>query len=557
MEADLRILKQAGANVIWIGHNNPGEVIADKAEPGLSYAVYAASRDPANPDYAIAQAVIEAQRHMLSAARAVGLRVVFPIGYQIQMGRAWNDAHPEALRRSATGEPLDIYGGGVSASPYSPDYRADIRAYYEWVLKQFVVPYRDVMLMLNLADEPLGGDYSTAAEAEFRARTGVSFAEASEADLGAFQDRVVVDYAIWSAQQWAELAPGLPITLSFDGAQARWSYHLPDLEALFRDTPPNFVVSFDAYLHDAPAANPLTEAEVGALILLARTLGDYSARYQRDVWLWTAGNDWGLAAESENPGEIGDALANGYLLAHAMRSTGGLLRGLAVWNYNVRGQGLLWEIRPAAYDRVVMFTRLSAAFPAWRALMKAEGGRADTLVLFSNGWTRHHIGETREAVLGSPLEVNHLLPLARADVPLAIVGELPPLEQTAIQLVIVLDPTASHLTNIDLDRLRRFAEGGGRVLATQTISETLDSGSITLLPDDPTALDEAGWAAALKVAVPSSGLMISSPTAALFYQPGNAPAALPPAQTWRLFDRMGRPREGGLQLGQHEFALSP
>jgi hypothetical protein len=558
MEADLRILKQAGANVIWIGHNNPGDVSLDKAEPGLSYAVYAASLDRANLDYAVAHAIIAAQHRMLRAARAVGLRAVFPIGYQIQMGRAWNAAHPEALRRSAAGEPLDIYGGGVSASFYSPDYRADIRRYYEWVREQFIVPYRDVILMINLADEPLGGDYSLAAEMEFRSRAGVGFAEAPPTSLGAFQDRVVVDYAIWSAQQWAELAPGLPVTLSLDGAQARWSYHLPDLEALFRDTPPNFVVSFDAYLHDAIATDPLTEAEVGALVLLARTLGHHSAQYQRAVWLWTAGNDWGLAAASDNPGDIGDALANGYLLINALRSTGGLLRGLVVWNYNVRGQGLLWKIDPAPYDRVVMFTRLSAAFPAWRALMKAKGGRADTIMLFSNGWVQAHIGETREAVLGSPINFRRLLPLARADVPLAIVGELPELEPTALRRVIVLDPTSSLLTNADLDRLRRFAAGGGQILSTPAIAEALGAGAFNVLPADPTSLDEAGWANALSgVHVPEAGLLISSPAATLFYQPGAVSAVLPSERPWIIFARTGQPRKGELQLGQHEFALSP
>lgn len=36
----------AGANVVWLGHNNPGDVIPGKVEPALSYAVWAAYRDP-------------------------------------------------------------------------------------------------------------------------------------------------------------------------------------------------------------------------------------------------------------------------------------------------------------------------------------------------------------------------------------------------------------------------------------------------------------------------------------------------------------------------------
>ena len=38
--------RASGANVVWIGHNNPGEVDSENAEPGLSYAVYEALQNP-------------------------------------------------------------------------------------------------------------------------------------------------------------------------------------------------------------------------------------------------------------------------------------------------------------------------------------------------------------------------------------------------------------------------------------------------------------------------------------------------------------------------------
>ena len=171
----MRRLVEHGANVVWIGHNNPGEVDAAKVEPGLSYAVYEAYADPADPRHADAVAIVEAQRRMLDACRAVGVQAVLPVGYQIQMGQRWNEEHPADLRRDADGQPLDIYGGGVSASFYAPSYRRDIETYYRWIDAEFARPYADVLLMLNLADEPIGGDYSAHAEAEFRRQHGFGF----------------------------------------------------------------------------------------------------------------------------------------------------------------------------------------------------------------------------------------------------------------------------------------------------------------------------------------------------------------------------------------------
>jgi hypothetical protein len=40
---------------------------------------------------------------------------------------------------------------------------------------------------------------------------------------------------------------GSAVTMSFDSAQARKSFTLPHVEALFRDMPSNFVFTFDTY----------------------------------------------------------------------------------------------------------------------------------------------------------------------------------------------------------------------------------------------------------------------------------------------------------------------
>lgn len=555
MEAMLRRLKDAGANVVWIGHNNPGEAEAGKPEPGLSYAVYAAAQNPADPQHATALEMIEAQHRLLRAARVVGLPAVFPIGYQIHMGQAWQYAHPRQMRHDAAGQWLNLYNGGVSASLYAAEYRRDIRTYYEWVRQEFVMPYRDVILMLNLADEPLGGDYSQPAEIEFQARTGFTFAEASPAQVGAFQDRVIVDYALWSAQQWLALAPDVRVTISFCGAQGRWSYRMPNVEALFRETPPNFVPTFDAYVHDHLPWKPITAAEVGSLTLFARTLGDYSARWNRDFWLWSAGNRWGLAGFSPEPGGVSDALANGYLLTLATRSTGGQLRGLAVWNYNVNDQGLYGDADPAPYEREAMFARVSAAFGDWRRLMAAPGGQATMLVLLTDAVVHHHLGTTRNAVLDSPINFDHLRPLAYADTPLAVAGSLPE-DLSSLSSVLVLDPTPEMLSTEDQERLRAFAASGGHVIATQAVLDSVlaEADTATLIPADPLTMSADEWA---RLFPSSRVLRVSSPGVTLVYSLDAQPFSLLDGGPWRLYDRRGDLRPDSLELRAHEFALSP
>src|SRR3954467_6911082 len=179
-EDDLRTMLwrqlTAGANVVWGGHKNPGEVDASTAEPGLSYAVYEAFVDSKDPRHGDAVAIVAAQLRLLRVARELGTRVVLPIGYQLRMGATWDAAHPEDLRLNARGEVA--YDTGVpNASFYSPALRADLRRYYAWADEYVVRPFRDTLLMLNLADEPSGSDYSPWAGREFAARTGYSFAE--------------------------------------------------------------------------------------------------------------------------------------------------------------------------------------------------------------------------------------------------------------------------------------------------------------------------------------------------------------------------------------------
>jgi hypothetical protein len=556
MEGILQRMVRNGANVVWIGHNNPGEVEPDKVEPALSYAVYEAYRDPADPRHDTAAAVVAAQHRMLRACRLVGVKAVLPVGYQIQMGQVWNDNHPADLRRDATGQPLDIFGGGVSASFYAPSYRHDINAYYRWLDAEFVQPYADLLLMLNLADEPIGGDYSSHADAAFHARYGFGFADvgvdpARQRLLGEFQSRYVVDYAIYSAKLWQEIHPGLPVTISFDGAQARQTFTMPDLEALFRDTPSNFVVTFDAYPHDGLPNAALSDGNLVGLFLMARSAGLYSARYGRPLWFWAAANSWGLSQASPDPGTLSDAVANGLYLVLLVRQTGGNLQGITYWNYNVKEQGLYNDSHVTTYYPDTMFGRVSAALPTLRWLMDSPPARPTVLILAPPARSYVQIGAERAATRLEVQPFSRLTMLAKGGVNAAVVSSLDGWALDGVRAIVVLSPAVDDLAAADLVLLRDLLAAGGKVVASPEVGKALaavsgaapelrygdmveqwghlyvaQKGIAVLFEDRRHGLLSGFWQEVLGLDAPQPGYRIVTGRFAFCYNPGLEPVTI-------------------------------
>src|SRR5579884_2657019 len=543
-EADLRTMLwrqvSAGANVVWIGHNNPGEVDASSAEPGLSYAVYAAYLDASDPRHADAQAIVDAQVRVLRVARDLGVKVVLPVGYQLQMGAAWDAAHPNDLRRNAQGD-VALDTGVPNASFYSLAFRADLRRYYEWANQYLVQPYRDVILMLNLADEPTGGDYSSLADREFVAETGYSFADvrgdpARQIELGRFQTDQIVEYATWAANQWAELDPSLPTTMSFEGATARIHLQLPHVEHLFARTPPTFHPTFDAYPRDGPPEAAIDDATLVRLFTLVRSLGHYSARYQKPFWLWSAANSWGLAQASPEPGNVADAVANAYYLALLARQTGGELQGIAVWNYNARGQGLYNDTHPTTYDPDTMFARVSESLPRVRQLLAARPGVADVLVVAPDRWPYRLLGATRTSDLWSfrSYSFDRLLALARNNVAAAVVTDLAGEELESVRALIVLARAPEDLEPAAVERLRAFLARGGQVIAGPALRELLGPAARYVeadpveeaFTDSPSPADAALWREVLGIAEPIQGYYVATEDYALLYSIAPEPRGL-------------------------------
>ena len=471
---------RAGANAIWLGHNNPGEVDAAKHEPGLSYAVWAAYRDPANPKHTDAMAMVEAQQHALTAAKGLGVRVVLPVGYQIQMGATWNAAHPQEMRRNADGH---FYVHGQRSAAFdSPDYQRGILAYYHWVDATFVRPYTGTVTMLNIADEPADGDYSVWADRVFRAGHGYGLLEAGtdparQRAVGRFQATYIARYAAWSAQQWLAIDPAIKVTLSFCGGYGRTQHEGPDLEAVFRDTPSNFVVTFDAYPRDGLYDTPLRQQDLVALFALIRSLGYYSHVYGKPLWLWSTGNSWGLNGSSPDPGGIADAVTNGIYLAQLVKQVGGTLQGIAVWNYNIPTQGLYNDTHHLLYNPDQMFARVSASFPLLTRIMAAPPGQPDAVVLAPDDSALRLAGAglLQRAIDG--YEWSSLAALAQSDVPAPVLTHLDGAQLPALRTAIVLARNASDLDAADRQALHALLAGGGTVVASRAVAATLAEGS--------------------------------------------------------------------------------
>ena len=479
MRAIVRRQKEQGCNVVWIGHNNPGVVDQHKVEPGLSYAVYQAYTDSAHPRHAQARAMVQAQHRLLTACRAEGMPVVLPVGYQIQMGETWEQAHPGDLTTDYNGQALNI--GGYNASLFSPAYQADIRTYYRWAHQEFVAPYQDIILMMNLSDEPQGADYSVHADGAFRQRHGYGMREVG-ADrerlqaLGAFQARYMVEYAIWSANLWQVIAPGLRTTMSFCGHQARYAHFLPEIEPLFSDTPANFTVTLDAYPRDGLYTDPITDRDITGLFILARALGRYSARHNRPLWLWSTANSWGLGQASHDKADIADAAANALYLAQLVAQAGGHLEGIAFWNYNIKHQGLYNDTNPIVYDPDEMFHRVSGAGLWARAAMASGPEPAWVLILAPAAHTYEVIGSTKTwRHVFSNYRLWDLNALARNNVNSDLALRLTADKLEGIATVLLLAYSPRHLDEDELSLLRTFLVGGGTVVAKRPVADLLVS----------------------------------------------------------------------------------
>ena len=355
----------AGANFIWMGHNNPGLVDLNKIEPGLSYAIYEEAINPNAPRQNEAKLILDSQIRFLDICRKMNVPVVFPVGYQIQMGRWWDERNPDHLRKNSRGKIIDW--GGISASFYSPVYRKDILKYYEWTIENIIEPYKDIIILINLADEPFGCDYSLHANNEFKKRTGFSFEEVGDDPerqimLGEFQSDMVVDYAVWSAEKWHELYPHIPTTMSFCGYHGREENLMPTVEHIFKKTPHHFEPTFDLYPRDGPMDVPIQKPDITSLWTFLIQAGNLSKRYKKPMWMWTTGNSWGTGQASHDKGFISDVLANHYYNTDLFISSGGILKGIAVWNYNIIHQGLYNDTNETTFKPDDMFERISCCF---------------------------------------------------------------------------------------------------------------------------------------------------------------------------------------------------
>jgi hypothetical protein len=386
--ADLRRMRDLGCNTIYIGHNSAGNTDPDAYEPGLApanwYAIAAAT--PSSDD---AHIVVAAVSTALDAAREVGLDVVLGIGYQIMMGDEWNDAHPEDLRRNRHGALLKHWGSVFTASPYSEVYRRDIGEYYGWVNRTFVLPHPHVVA-LNLADEPMGADFSSHAMSAFEARYGVAFDAASNAQRGEFLSGVIADYAAWSASFWERLNPDVRTMMTFH--VQRDAPFLPDVERLFAQTPPSFIFSEDTHLDDGLIDRAITPTNVRLLYGMCRTFGWLSQVYARPLMLWTSANAWGL----KRKGGLAEARLNLEIVHDATRQAGGQIGMLMAWGWNIRFQGVYDDEGNFGADKEAVIAGVSQMLSAQRERLSIPStSRPDRVHYVPSARLMATIGERR------------------------------------------------------------------------------------------------------------------------------------------------------------------
>ncbi|GEM_PF-2928749 len=468
-------MHDAGANLVWLGHSNPVDVDPNAHEVGLSYAVYAAASNPSDPQNSAALSIIAAQRRALDAARAVGLKLVLPVGYRTQMGPTWNAAHKDSLRRGPDGSILNF--GGEDASPYAGDFRNDTVQYYQWVEQQFVAPYRDVILMVMLSNEPTGVDYSSASDAAFYGRYGYHFADVGidpnrVTQLGDFQSHVMVEYTVWAARQWAVIDAGLTVTLAFDGSPGRNNMQAPALEDIFREAPANLQPAWDTNFRNGAPTDALNDADIAALDIFLGTLGHFSAKYGRPYWLWSSGNSWGLSGGSADPSTIADALVNLQMVADVSRQAGGVLRGVAIWAYNVRGQGLYNDAYHPPYSQDDLFSRLTGSLPAVRKILDGPAGPGpDVYVVAPNAMPDRLLGAGRVVDIWAFRGYNFgsLVSIARSGVTMAVVNTLAGENLARTRMLIVLARDPNDLSEADLVAIRGYRARGGVLVDASTV----------------------------------------------------------------------------------------
>lgn len=377
MIEDMKRMKNLGMNIVYIGHANPGgRNVGDPNvdETGLYPGVYFSLRDK-DSFSTDAQLIYQAVLDSLEASKIVGLGVVLPVGYQIQMGTTWDSKNFNQLRIDKNGNNMNHWGSGETASPYSPKYLSDIREYYQWVNDNFVSKYPHIVA-INLADEPMGSDFSQWAKDEFTKRYNINLDSAPAETRGEFLSEVIADYASSMANMWREINPQVWTMMTFHIQREQpW---VPNMESLFRKTPSTFVVSADTHLHDALSDLPLTDSEVDHLYGMVRTLSYLSKVYNKKLMLWTSANAWGLT----NKGGTKEAEKNFEIVDQVSKQGGGKVAMIMAWGWNIKNQGVYRCEGQCAFDPEEMITTVSSKLASVRDTLSNQTDSSLSKVIY-------------------------------------------------------------------------------------------------------------------------------------------------------------------------------
>ncbi|HEX5498003.1 MAG TPA: hypothetical protein VFX03_02210, partial [Thermomicrobiales bacterium] len=159
------------------------------------------------------------------------------------------------------------------------------------------------------------------------------------------------------------------------------------------------------------------------------------------------------------------------MLADISRQAGGQLRGIAVWAYNVRGQGLYNDGYQPPYKPDQLFATVTAALPAVRQIMDGPAGPGpNVLVLAPNDMPDRLLGAGRVVDIWAFRGYNFadLVSLVRTGVTTAVVGTVDGESLSRIKMLVVIARGPEDLTPQDVAAIRAYRQGGGTVVDAST-----------------------------------------------------------------------------------------
>jgi hypothetical protein len=141
---------------------------------------------------------------------------------------------------------------------------------------------------------------------------------------------------------------------------------------------------------------------------------------------------------------------------------GAQLAGIAVWNYNVKSQGLYLDTNPIVYDPDDMFRKVSATFPVLREIAAEGSASQDDILLCAPVEYEYDIaGRDRWLYDAKIYDLEIISVLAKNDCKYTLVTGPEAVSKHA-RVLLALAPEPKYYSSKGMSAIRSFVEAGGR-----------------------------------------------------------------------------------------------